>query len=44
MELMASYTTEMRERAPRGLGETRVDHPNQMTAIPQYPTSWLRLE
>lgn len=30
---MTRYTTEMRERALRMLGEARVDHPNQMTAI-----------
>jgi transposase len=33
MELKARYTTEMRERALRMLGEALVDHPNQMTAI-----------
>ena len=30
---MARYTTEMRERALRMLGEARADHPNQKTAI-----------
>jgi transposase len=33
MELMARYTTEMREWTLRMLGEARGDHPNQMTAI-----------